>query len=249
MANMERTSALLSPASSRFDGRHIPLTAEGMPAPEPARGAAAARNPFASFAPTAAARDTNAETKLYQVPRELIEIARARANGAEAAGKTTPLAPRPDRKLEGTLRAYAARVSSKAPRLPSVMLDDCTARDVALEGATLKPSARAKTSEAVAAAAVTSAEPSTAAPFAAAEPDMAPEPEPLLLERPSSRRPSSLQPGGVQPGAVQPGAPSPAWSQRAASEAPARAASRGWVVYAALCLMGLAASAHVLLGS
>jgi hypothetical protein len=219
MANTERFSALHSPATSRFDGRRMPLATDAVHAREPS-GAAAPRNPFASFAPSAgASRDNNAETKLYQVPRELIEIARARAQGAEPSGMTTPLAPRPDAELEATLRAYTARLSSKPPRLPRVMLDDSMAIDVAVDAGGLEPAARAKSGEGA-----------------------APEPEPLLLERPSSRRPSSLQPSSLGSGVR-----SSVSRQSAPGAAASAAASRGWLVYAALCLMGLAASAHVLL--
>jgi hypothetical protein len=224
MANTERFSALHSPASSRFDGRRMPLATDAVHAREPSR-AAAPRNPFASFAPSAgASRDNNAETKLYQVPRELIEIARARAQGAEPSGMTTPLAPRPDADLEATLREYTARLSSKPPRLPRVTLDDSMAIDVAVDAEGLEPAARAKSGEGA-----------------------APEPEPLLLERPSSRRPSSLQPSSLQPSSLGSGVRSSASRQSAPGAAASAAASRGWLVYAALCLMGLAASAHVLL--
>src|SRR6186713_823510 len=122
MSNMERSAALCTPPSSRVsEPRRVVLVADATPR----ESTAASRNPFASFAPTAAgaAREMNAETKVYEVPRELIEIARARANGAEPAGKTTPLAPRPDAELEATLRAYTARLSTKPPRVPSVLLD------------------------------------------------------------------------------------------------------------------------------
>ena len=93
----------------------VPLAADALaPETKRARIAAtpAARNPFASFAPAGGAREANAETKLYEVPRELIEIARANSAEADAIGVKTPLAPRPDAELEATLREYAARVSS-----------------------------------------------------------------------------------------------------------------------------------------
>jgi len=78
--------------------------------------AATARNPFASLA--SSGQETAAATTLYEVPRELIEMARAHASEADAAGTATPLAPRPDAELEATVRAYTERVSNKPARLP-----------------------------------------------------------------------------------------------------------------------------------
>jgi hypothetical protein len=193
MSNMERSAALCTPPSSRFsEARRVVLVADATPR-EPT--AAASRNPFSSFAPTAAgaAREMNAETKVYEVPRELIEIARARANGAEPAGKTTPLAPRPDAELEATLRAYTARLSTKPPRVPSVLLDEAIAADVAAEPA-----------------APIAVERTTSAPAAALEP------KPLLLERrPASRRPA-LRDGAALKRAAHPASESRAWMVYAA---------------------------------
>jgi hypothetical protein len=85
-------------------------------------------------------------------------------------GKTTPLAPRPDAGLEATLRAYTARLSTKPPRVPSALLDEAVAADVAApRGEPAPPLA---------------AEPSATEPAAVLEP------EPLLLERPTSTRPA-----------------------------------------------------------
>lgn len=198
MSNTER-SALRAPESSGCSDPHrIALATEGIQAPD-LRAGGAARNPFASFAPPegGAARDMNVETKLYEVPRELIEIARARANGAEPPGATTPLAPRPDAELEATLRAYTARLSTKPPRVPSLLLREVTAAD--------------------------------ATERHAHEPDLAAQPEPSSLEQ---RRPSPRQPDG-DGGALT-------------REARAGSESRAWMVYAALCLVGLASCAHVL---
>jgi hypothetical protein len=206
MSNSER-SALVAPESTRFSqARRIKLVAEVIHSSGAARA-----NPFASFAASEAGpgREMNAATKVYEVPRELIEIARARANGAEPAGKTTPLAPRPDAELEATLRAYTARLSTKPPRVPSELLNEAVAADVA-------------------------ASPSEAAPPLAAEPNMIEpnavlEPEPLLLERPTSTRPSARHGAPLVP------------ARRPARE------SQSWMVYAALSLLGLASCAHVLL--
>jgi hypothetical protein len=221
MSNTER-SALLTPKSKRFSTtRRKPLAAEGIHARPSARTAAAAHNPFASFAaPEAGAgRDTNAETKLYEVPRELIEIARARANGAEPAGKTTPLAPRPDAALQATLQAYTARLSTKPPRVPSLLLDEAVDTSVVPEPSQareLEPDARELPSAEPIAAASVAAEPE------AAERAIAPQLAPLVFERRRiSRRPAIR--GGAQR----------AREPHAASEA------RAWMVYAALSLIGL----------
>jgi hypothetical protein len=75
-----------------------------------ARGA---RRPFASLEPTtpASTGDTGAETKHYEVPRELIEIARAKLARDARSGTLTPIAPRPSADLDAALQAYAASVS------------------------------------------------------------------------------------------------------------------------------------------
>jgi hypothetical protein len=226
MSNTER-SDLLTPKSKRFStARRKPLGAEGTHARPSARKAAAAHNPFASFAaPEAGAgRDTNAETKLYEVPRELIEIARARANGAEPAGKTTPLAPRPDAALQATLQAYTARLSTKPPRVPSLLLDEAIAVAVVPEptqARQLEPDARELlVAEPVVAASV-AAEAKATEPKAA-ELAVAPQLAPLVFERRRiARRP-----------AVRDSA------QRVHESHPA-SESRAWMVYAALSLIGL----------
>lgn len=81
---------------------------------------APAKTGFASVAPSDAPRGGGAETKLYQVPRELIEIARANAKNRKAAavGTLTPIAPRPDAEVEANARAYAAQIS-ESPAAPS----------------------------------------------------------------------------------------------------------------------------------
>lgn len=85
----------------------------------PSNGASA-KTGFSSVAPSDAPRGGGAETKLYQVPRELIEIARANAKSRKAAavGTLTPIAPRPDAELEADAKAYAAQVS-ESPAAPS----------------------------------------------------------------------------------------------------------------------------------
>lgn len=93
----------------------IPPRPRGAP-PAPADEQAAS-NPFASFG--AAAGDGDGETKLYQVPRELIELARARAENASSAGTLTPIAPRPNAELEATLSAYTAGLRNTSERAPS----------------------------------------------------------------------------------------------------------------------------------
>jgi hypothetical protein len=233
MSNTER-SAHLAPKSKRFStARRIPLATEGTHARPAPRTAAATHNPFASFAAPegGAARDTNAETKLYEVPRELIEIARARANGTEPAGKTTPLAPRPDAALQATLQAYTARLSTKPPRLPSLLLDDAVAKAGASEPSQaleVDPDARE----------VLFSEPGPAASVAAAV--KAPEPEaaelpvvalaPLVFERrPISSRPAVRDSAG------------------GARDAHPASESRAWMAYAVLSLVGLASCVYVLL--
>lgn len=81
---------------------------------------APAKTGFSSVAPSDAPRGGGAETKLYQVPRELIEIARANAKSRKAAavGTLTPIAPRPDAEIEANTKAYAAQVS-ESPAAPS----------------------------------------------------------------------------------------------------------------------------------
>jgi hypothetical protein len=211
-------------------------------------GAAAGRNPFASFAPPSFGRDPGAETKLYEVPRELIELARARSSEAERSGTTTPLAPRPDAELEATLRVYTERLSSKPPRVPSLLVAEAAADEAATHGAATRDAVTrdavtrdaatrdAATRDAAADDAVdvdleamdamavvaVDAEPAVID----AEPGAAVEPEPLLLERPLCRR-----------------------SVRVVGPAPSVGVSRAWMMYAALSLLGLASCAHVLLGS
>jgi hypothetical protein len=234
MSNTER-SAPLAPESARFsNARRIPLQTEASPAREPAQAGGAPHNPFASFAPpeAGASRDTNAETKLYEVPRELIEIARARANGAERAGKTTPLAPRPDAELEATLRAYTARLSTQPPRVPSLLLDVPIGRGVAAEPSELlevERDARGKQD------AVRTAAPELAAEQTTAELAIAAGPEPALPER----RP--LSPHTLERRAAVRGSALRGRDARLSNE------SRAWMVYTALSLMGLASCAHVLL--
>jgi len=187
-------------SSSRFlDGRD-PLAPEEL-APETKRArlvAVPAHNPFASFAPSA--REANAETKLYEVPRELIEIARAHSAEAEAVGTTTPLAPRPDAELEATLREYSARVSSAPAGVSPGLIELASATTLVdandVEGSELE-----------------------AAPLP-------------LSTRKAGPRPSS-----------------PHRDVLLHRETPAASASRAWMVYAALSLMGLASCAHVLLAS
>lgn len=82
---------------------------------------ASAKKGFSSVAPSEAPRGGGAETKLYQVPRELIEIARANAKSRKstaAVGTLTPIAPRPDAELEANAKAYAAQIS-ETPAAPS----------------------------------------------------------------------------------------------------------------------------------
>lgn len=85
------------------------------PRPEeagPAPGEAPASNPFASLA-SSSLSEPGGETKLYEVPRELIEIARARAAEPRASkGTLTPIAPRPNAELEASLAAYTAGLAA-----------------------------------------------------------------------------------------------------------------------------------------
>jgi len=100
----------------------------------PPRSTAPASNPFASLVGPASGTvgvPTGAETKLYQVPRELIEIARARAS-AGPSGALTPIAPRPDQDIEATVRAYAESVSAPALREERA-LDACFEQPAARE--------------------------------------------------------------------------------------------------------------------
>jgi hypothetical protein len=228
MSNTER-SAHLPPKSKRFSTtRRVALAKEAIHARPSPRTAAATHNPFASFAPpeAGAARDTNAETKLYEVPRELIEIARARANGADPAGKTTPLAPRPDAALQATLQAYTARLSAKPPRVPSLRLDEAVAAAEAPEPSQaleLDPEDREVVFSEPAPAESVAAAPKAAELAVAA---LAPS---VFERRRISRRPAVRD---------------SAWRARDAHPA---GESRAWFVYAALSLVGLASCAYVLL--
>lgn len=126
MSNPERSVSMVQ-SSRSLDARVESLAASEELAPETKRArlvAVPAHNPFASLAPSpSAGREANAETKLYEVPRELIEIARARSADAEAAGTTTPLAPRPDAELEAALWEYSARVSSAPAGVSPALLE------------------------------------------------------------------------------------------------------------------------------
>lgn len=90
-------------------------------------------NPFASFAGLPG--EAGAETKHYEVPRELIEIARATASSREPVGALTPIAPRPSPELAASLHAYAALVSkaSVAPSSPRAAPEVMRAPSVARE--------------------------------------------------------------------------------------------------------------------
>ena len=76
------------------------------------------KKPLSAVAPSDAPRGGGAETKLYQVPRELIEIARANARSRKHVGTLTPIAPRPDAEIEAGAKAYAALIS-ESPAPPS----------------------------------------------------------------------------------------------------------------------------------
>lgn len=104
-----------SPESREVDLAPGAHAASGEPA------AASSTNPFSSFAPRpGGGQDPAAETKLFQVPRELIELARARANHPPDLGTITPVAPRPGPELEATLRAYVASMSSLTEATPAL---------------------------------------------------------------------------------------------------------------------------------
>lgn len=86
----------------------------------PGAATAASSPPFAAFASApGGAFESGAETKLYKVPRELIQLAKAEKSKRGAAGTLTPLAPRPGPELEATLRAYTASMSSGSGQPPA----------------------------------------------------------------------------------------------------------------------------------
>ncbi len=89
-------------------------------AAQPSGEAVEVSNPFASLA-SPQPGDAGGETKLFEVPRELIEIARARATDptSSCAGTLTPIAPRPNAELEATLAAYTAGLTSTSGQTPS----------------------------------------------------------------------------------------------------------------------------------
>lgn len=82
--------------------------------------APAESNPFASLA-SSAFGEPDGETKAFEVPRELIELARARAaEPTSTKGTLTPIAPRPNAELEATLAAYTAGLApGSSGRAPS----------------------------------------------------------------------------------------------------------------------------------
>jgi hypothetical protein len=84
----------------------------------PSGDAQAQSNPFASLGSSLG--EPGGETKLYEVPRELIEIARARAaEPAASKGTLTPIAPRPNAELEATLAAYTSGLAAISGKTPS----------------------------------------------------------------------------------------------------------------------------------
>lgn len=119
MSKQDRSASMHSDPSSPYTGaQRDPLAPNEVRLPESTRTpvtSAQAPNPFASLAPSG--RDAAAETQLFEVPRELIEMARAHASASDA-NAPTPVAPRPDAELEAVVRAYTARLSSKPARAP-----------------------------------------------------------------------------------------------------------------------------------
>jgi hypothetical protein len=117
MNNIWSADKVTSTSRRRISGEWtVPVQASQSVKPGKPSGVPAARgahNPFASLAPapSALAGDTGAETKHYEVPRELIEIARAKLASDVRSGTLTPLAPRPTPDIDGALRVYAASVS------------------------------------------------------------------------------------------------------------------------------------------
>src|SRR5262245_41699511 len=108
MPNPQRLAATPS-SRAASDARTLELAA-GLKDISSSRPPNAAVKP--GFTPLSdAPRGGGAETKLYQVPRELIEIARANAKNRKAAvGTLTPIAPRPDAELEANAKAYASQI-------------------------------------------------------------------------------------------------------------------------------------------
>jgi hypothetical protein len=136
MSKPQRQDSLPTSVSVRSpEGRTGERAAVESHPPNPAAQAStsgASSNPFASLAPAPGVpRDANAETKLFEVPRELIEMARSRARdpGPYSSPRypashpapseaLTPIAPRPTIELRAALHDYTAPVSNAHMRAP-----------------------------------------------------------------------------------------------------------------------------------
>lgn len=80
------------------------------------------RHPFADWAPGTLPASDDGATRVFQVPRELIEIARARDPGA-TAGTLTPLVPAPTPEMSAAVSAYTAPCSALRSRTDMEMQD------------------------------------------------------------------------------------------------------------------------------
>ncbi|HWO11854.1 MAG TPA: hypothetical protein VNN80_20315 [Polyangiaceae bacterium] len=124
MSNSQRHAATPSTrVASDALAFEIAASLKEMSSTRPASGVS--EKPFAAVAPSDAPR-TSAETKLYEVPRELIEIARANRRSSARTEALTPIAPRPEAEQEANAQAYVASIS-KSPPAPREVHD--TARN------------------------------------------------------------------------------------------------------------------------
>lgn len=98
--------------------------------PDPVTADASKKNPFASWAPamaTAVLGDNNGETKHYEVPRELIEIARAKAKASVTKGALTPIVPPPTPDLDAGVKAYTAPIAKSDSGLTERLVSEVVA--------------------------------------------------------------------------------------------------------------------------
>lgn len=200
-------------------------------------------NPFASLA-SSSLGEPGGETKLYEVPRELIEIARARAAEPKASkGTLTPIAPRPNAELEATLAAYTAGLAGTAPSSRPAAAEPALRQEVETLRST-PANAYEESGTVLRRDAARASEPPPLPLSAARRSD--PQPRSDAARRGASQRLPALE---RKPVLLSPVSPSSKPAARPRST-PAAAATpkRPWVLYLGLCLI-VGYCAHLLLGS
>jgi hypothetical protein len=210
------------------------------PSGAPPVEAEAPSNPFASLAGSEA--DDDGATKAYQVPRELIELARANADSPSSGGTLTPIAPRPNAELEATLAAYTAGLSTSG-RVPSSRPGAAAQPPGRREVETLRSTTVAQHEES---GTVLRREAAARAP-AAGQPRSGTKLQ-AVEQRPLLRSP--IAPRNSQSAArnSQSAAPRPTPAPRSKPASTPAASGRAWLVYLGLGLI-LSYCAHLLLSS